>query len=155
MKILAIDPGNESSAYILFDGGKVVEHGFADNELVRVMLGRLISSGYSLAIEMIACFGMPVGAEVFQTCVWIGRFIERWNGMHQLVYRKDVKMHLCGQSRAKDANIRQAIIDRFGGKAKAVGLKSCPGPLYGIKSHCWAALAVALTVADSPTAGGG
>jgi len=51
--------------------------------------------------------------------------------------------------RAKDANIRQALIDRYGpGKDKAIGQKKTPGPLYGFKSHEWAALAVAVTWMD-------
>ena len=66
-----------------------------------------------------------------------------------MIYRKDVKLHLCGSPRAKDSNIRQALIDRFGpGKEKAIGLKKTPGPLYGVKSHVWAALAVAVTHLD-------
>lgn len=41
--------------------------------------------------------------------------------------RLKVKVHLCHDSRAKDANIRQAILDRFGGKAVAIGSKRQPG----------------------------
>ena len=65
--------------------------------------------------------------------------------------RRAVKLHLCGSARAKDTNIRAALIDRFGGtggRRAAVGLKASPGPLYGIRSHEWAALAVAVTWHD-------
>src|SRR5690606_4735562 len=74
-----------------------------------------------------------------------GRFIQACQAPSTKVYRKDVKLHLCGSPRAKDANIRQSLLDRFGpGKEKAVGTKQNPGPLYGVKSHMWAALAVAV-----------
>jgi hypothetical protein len=47
---------------------------------------------------------------------------------------------------AKDANIRQALIDRFGGsKEAAIGTIKRQGPLYGVKGHEFAALAVAVT----------
>jgi hypothetical protein len=80
--------------------------------------------------------------------VWIGRFIEAWDGPHQLVYRKDVTLHLCNSPRAKDPHIRASLIDRFGGEG-AIGRKAAPGPLYGVKSHAWAALAVAVTAQDN------
>ncbi len=103
-----------------------------------------------LAIEMIASYGMPVGKEIFETCVWIGRFVQAWGGPFTQVYRRDVKLHLCGQPRAKDANIRAALIDKFGpGKGKAIGTKKSPGPLYGMTADCWAALGVAVTYRDS------
>src|SRR5699024_5972970 len=105
--------------------------------------------GERLVVEMIASDGMPVGREVFETCLWIGRFIQAAGGA-ELVYRRDVKLHLCGSARAKDANIRQALIDRFGpGREKAIGIKAQPGPLYGFKRDMWAALAVAVTYADA------
>ena len=57
----------------------------------------------------------------------------------------EVKMNLCHSAKANDADIRQALIDRFGpGKQKAIGLKGSPGPLYGVSKHCWAALALAV-----------
>jgi hypothetical protein len=56
------------------------------------------------------------------------------------VFRKDIKLHLCNSPRAKDANVRQALIDRIGPQ----GTKKNQGPTYGIKSHQWAALAVAV-----------
>lgn len=96
---------------------------------------------------------MPVGKEVFDTCLWIGRFMETWSSQCQLVYRKDIKIHLCGTVRAKDANVRQALIDRHeptgGGKVPQIGTKQKPGPLYGIKKDVWSALAVAVYYDDN------
>jgi len=151
MTTLAIDPGTEQSGWCVFDGECVIGSGVKPNSEMLEWLkwNHFPVNGYGLAIEMIASYGMAVGKEVFETCVWIGRFKQAWHSPDavQLVYRKDVKMHLCGTPRAKDANIRQAIIDQFGGKDKALGKKATPGPLYGVKSHAWPALAVALTVA--------
>jgi hypothetical protein len=64
------------------------------------------------------------------------------------VYRREVKTNLCGSMKAKDGNVRQALIDRFGGKEKAIGKKKTPGPLYGFSADVWQALAVAITFAD-------
>lgn len=150
MVIVAIDPGPEESAILGLYDGRVIEPAILANAEVMEHVTR-IGGGSYLAVEMIASYGMPVGKDVFETCVWIGRFIEAWadDSTAHKVYRKDVKLHLCGSPRAKDANIRQALIDRFGpGKEVAVGKKANPGPLYGIKSHLWAALAVAVTFHD-------
>lgn len=143
--LLAIDPGPEQSAYVLLRDGTPIMNGILDNP---TMLGLVRGSDMDhIAIEGIQSFGMPVGAETFNTCIWIGRFIEAAEKPHTLVYRSEVKSHLCKNARAKDPNIRQALIDRFGGD-RAIGKKKTPGPLYSIKSHCWSALAVAITYWD-------
>jgi len=49
---------------------------------------------------------------------------------------------------ANDASIRQALIDRFGGKDAAIGRKASPGPLHGIAADVWSALALAVTHTD-------
>ena len=54
-------------------------------------------------------------------------------------------MYLCHSMKAKDGNIRQAILDLYGGKDVALGNKKRPGPLYGVSKDIWAALAVAIT----------
>lgn len=144
-EIFAIDPGTEISGWVRYQNGKVIASGVTENsELLQAIQfeGRVLDL---LAIEMIASYGMPVGREVFETCVWIGRFIQAWPGTHRLVYRKDVKMHLCGTPRAKDANVRQVLLDKVG----APGVKRNPGPTYGVKSHAWAALGVAVTAAET------
>jgi hypothetical protein len=77
-----------------------------------------------------------------------------------MVPRRYVKIALCGKTTFRDPttgslkgigdkHVRQAILDRFpgtgGGKTPQIGTKKQPGPLYGVKGHMWAALAVALT----------
>lgn len=146
--VLAIDPGTTHSGWVLVRNGAPWNSGVMENSEVSTMLRG--TSIIPVAIEMIASYGMAVGKEVFETCVWIGRFIEvAGQDRVRLVYRKDVKLHLCGSPRAKDANIRQALIDKWGGKAVAVGNSKKPGPLYGIKSHAWAALGVAVTALET------
>jgi hypothetical protein len=97
---------------------------------------------------------MPVGKETFETCVWIGRFIAELPEYVEVrrVYRKDVKSVLCGSMKAKDGNVRQALIDRFPatgtGKTPQIGINAGQGPLYGVKSHLWAALGVAVAASE-------
>ncbi len=142
MNILAIDPGTTESGWVHLRRGKVIESGVLRNGdmLHQVQAAHGIDV---LAIEMVASYGMAVGKEVFETVRWIGRFQQAWRSPEsvRLVYRKDVKLHLCGSPRAKDANIRQALIDLVGPQGK----KAAPGPTYGVRSHAWAALAVAVT----------
>ena len=104
--------------------------------------------GMDIVIEMIASYGMPVGAEVFETCVWIGRFLAAAPWAARLT-RIQVKSHICHSAKANDSNIRQALIDRWGGKDKAIGNKKNPGPLYGFAGDMWAALAVAVTASET------
>lgn len=149
--ILAIDPGPEKSAWVLYDGTRPIAFAKDGNdELLCKIRCRADVAWDELVIEQIAAMGMAVGAEVFETVFWSGRFIEANGGPWNRVKRHEVKMHLCGNTRAKDANIRTALLDRFGpGKEKAVGTKKHPGPLYGIAGDCWAALAVAVTYWDN------
>ena len=143
--ILAVDPGTEQSGWCRFSGGEVLESGVLPNGELLLFLDTH-HYPYTLAIEMVASYGMPVGREVFETCVWIGRFKQAWYKPDEvrLVYRRDVKLALCGSMKAKDANIRQALIDKLG----PVGTKKAPGPLYGVKSHAWAAVAVAAVLGE-------
>ena len=154
MRILAIDPGSEQSAYVLLDTGSfAVHHAFIEptEEVVAALTLARRGSADELAIEMISCYGMAVGKSVFETCVNIGRFQQAF-GSATLVYRPDIKLHLCNSRRAKDANVRQALLDRFpptgGGATPQIGTKGKTGPLYSVKSHLWAALAVAVYRAD-------
>ncbi len=146
-RVLAIDPGSANSAWVQYEGGKILAHGIEKNSAIldRISYANDQETG-TLLIEMIASYGMPVGREVFETCVWSGRFIQAHEGNYRLIYRKDVKMHLCGSMRAKDGNVRQAIMDRYGSsRALAIGTKRAPGALYGVSKDIWSAIAVAIT----------
>lgn len=154
MRLLGIDPGNIESAYALIDEecrplaiGKV-----ANDDL----LATLVDLEPDLArIEMIASYGMAVGQEVFDTCVWVGRYEQAL--LYELgvpaerVFRKPIKVHLCGSTQAKDANISQALIDRFamGLPNRGKGTKAEPGWFYGFKADIWAAYAVAVYSVDT------
>jgi hypothetical protein len=148
--IFAIDPGTTQSGWVLFNGSGVIDSGVHDNHDVL----QWVKAGQGadlLAIEMIAGMGMTVGQTTFETVRWIGRFQQAWKDPEavKLVYRRQVKQHLCGNQQAKDKNIRTALLDKFpstgGGKVPQVGVKGKPGPLYGVSTHAWSALAVAMT----------
>lgn len=159
MTLLAIDPGPERSGWVEWWGnmpghgrmpGRVIDHGVWDND---DLIGMVTEHHHGhIVVEMIASYGMPVGAEVFETCVVIGRILQaadQYAHSIRRITRGEVKDHLCRSRKATDANIRQALIDLFpatgGGKTPQIGTKSQPGPLYGIKRDAWAALALAVT----------
>jgi hypothetical protein len=154
--ILAIDPGPTESGVVLFDphNSRIIFSDIADNATLKKDVSVLGKDNEPplLAIEMIACYGMPVGKETFETCLWVGRFEEAFNPFNNSIrcYRKDIKLHLCGTTKAGDPNVRQALIDRLGNP----GTKKSQGPTYGITKHMWAALAVAVYAADQARATG-
>jgi hypothetical protein len=154
--VLAVDPGTTESAYVFWDGKRVIEAELADNWKVKSLIRRVSSecSADYFAIEQIRCYGMAVGAETLDTVLWSGRFVEAWRDSDCsdaaiLIPRLDVKVHLCKSARANDSNVRQALIDRFGPQ----GTKKNPGPLFGVTSHKIAALAVAVCAHDRLAAG--
>ena len=153
--LLAIDPGNTESAWILYDIKTKMPVSFAKeiNKDVTMKFEDFRKKTDTLIIEMIACYGMPVGESVFQTCVWIGRYAQLWEslgGKVEFLFRKDVKMALCHTMKAKDSNIRQAIMDRYGSSREAaIGTKKDPKACYGISKDIWAAFGVAITFAET------
>lgn len=151
--VLAIDPGPVQSAYAIIRRKDlyVEDFGILENKkLIDTMQYICQDVNIDIAVEMIASYGMAVGATVFETCVWVGRILQSLDP-HSLrstrVYRKDVKMNLCGATKAKDANIRQAIIDRY----SVMYGENCTkknGMLYKVSKDAWAAIAVGLTAID-------
>jgi len=154
--VIALDPGNTETAVVVLDkeDKKILFHAKISNEMMIVQLKEFETiygkENCELAIEMVASYGMPVGRSVFDTCVWIGRYIATWEGEFRLIVRKDVKMNICHSPKANDANIRQALMDRFGSTRElAIGTKKEPGPLYGVGNDERAALALAYTALET------
>jgi hypothetical protein len=82
-----------------------------------------------------------------------GRFAELWlseTGREALrLGRRAVKLHLCNSARAKDQNVRVALLDRNGSTRQlAIGTKARCRPLYGVTGHSWAALAVGVAFVE-------
>lgn len=157
-RILAIDPGSSESAYVVIDSTTCRPMRFdkIDNRKLHDLLyAAAFDDCDHTAVEMIASYGMSVGAEVFETCVWIGRFVElallRHRGPVNRIKRLPIKVHHCHSAKAKDANITQALVDRFapGAPNRGKGTKADPGWFYGFAADVWQAYALAVYVADT------
>lgn len=163
--VTGIDPGTTHSGWVTLDGMDVVEAGYDENETLASMIRDMKFANQTIGIEMIASYGMPAGESLFETVYWIGVFDEcSSSGMVKnfyKIYRKQdrefpgVCMYICKNNKAKDANIKRAILDMYeptgGGAEGRVGTKKEPGPLFKLKglSHCWQAMAVAITCRDN------
>lgn len=152
MLLMAIDPGNTHSAYVIVDEDmRIHEHGKVENNTLRMLISHRPEITH-YAIEMIASYGMAVGREVFETCVWIGRFTEC--AMHvndqtpiTYIYRAQEKQAICHSLKANDSNIRKALIDLYASHdfKNGKGTKDNRDWFYGFVADEWAAFAVAHT----------
>lgn len=149
--IIGLDPGTTVSGIVVLSAaGNVVESAVLPNARVLARLADGRDEASMLAIEWIQSYGMAVGHEVFETCRWVGRFQQAWHAPEAalLIPRGEVKLALCRSSRAKDANVRQALIELYqptgGGNCPQIGTAKKRGPLYGVHTHAWSALAVAV-----------
>lgn len=208
MAILSIDPGNRYSGVVIYDPEKsalLYNNTFDDENELLISFVRSLAPPFAaydvsrVIVEGIKTYGMAVGDDVFATCMWIGELRRVCKDMRlpfQLVYRKTYVTHLTGSPRAKDSNVRAALIERWGYEDVAIGGKRCkkchgkgvvgrakcptcgknknktccgeepvkdtcpecdgttwefpPGPLYGVVSHSWPALAMAVYVSEVP-----
>lgn len=136
MNVLAIDPGPVESAFVLYDGARILDHGHVSNiALLNRLKQRSFGDDYLTVIEQIEGMGIQAGASIFETCFWSGRFAQASRPFDRLK-RKAIKRHLCGRVNAKDHDVRASLIARFGGFPA------------GFTGHRFAALAVAVTWMD-------
>jgi len=154
--ILAIDPGTTRSGVVVIDEltYRPLRIGKFENKDVVDEIEDLLPASKAV-IEMVPSYGtgMAAGKDIYETCIWIGRFIEQLScccDIVQLLQRNVVKMHLCGSPRAKDPNVTQALVDRFapGETNYGKGTKKTPGFFYGFSADIWQAYALAVTYLD-------
>jgi len=150
--LLAVDPGPTTCGLVVYDtdAQRVTQ---AHAKLVWPDVRRLLSdhllSGAAVVCERTQA-GPPSG-DVVRTTEVVGRVMEACDHLRmplELVYRREVLATLCVSARGpKDALVRAALIEMHGTReALAVGTRRAPGPLYGVTSHAWAALALAVTI---------
>jgi len=164
---LAIDPGPLESAYCIVTDADLrplevdkLVNGKLIDRLANLPYGYIMGGGEAwhlvqqVAIEQVASYGMIVGAEVFETCFWSGRFYQMLaeQGYEpDMIRRQPVRLHHCHSSKANDGNVRQALIDRFtpGAPNHGKGSTSQPGWFYGFRADIWQAYALAVYAVDT------
>lgn len=158
MKIFAIDAGNTESGYAIINmpDFKILDKGKVNNEEMRKIAAEQKYNVDLVALEMVASYGMAVGKDVFETCVFIGRLAEICNDVNvDYIYRKDEKITICGSMKAKDSNIKQELINRYAQHdfKQGKGTKKNPDTFYGVAKDVWQAIAVGVTAYELKTMG--
>lgn len=136
MKILAIDPGPEESAIVLYDveektiQSDSVKPAIEDNDTILKLIRKGKKQADLFAVEQVVSYGNVAGASVHETSYWSGRFVQQWDYKARKtirIPRPDIKLYLCNTVRAGNPEVRRALIERFGpSKESAVGGKKCP-----------------------------
>ena len=167
---LFIDPGSTQSGYVIIDerDNSIVGSGKLDNSILMGMIDEFKSA---VIIETPYPRGQTPSWQLFETCIWIGRMKQIALDQHIPVHhmdRNDVKRHIAGGTRAKDGDIRRAVIARYGGEpalkrgkckqckgrgtVRKITCSSCKGSgrvtkgvLADITADAWQALAMAIT----------
>ena len=155
--IMAIDPGNRDSAFVWMDEENMCPMRFfkLPNDDVLDEIGHFEThfKNGTVVIERISSYGMAVGRDVFETAEWYGKFLreaERERLKTVFLYRRDVKITICGTPAAKDSNIRRALIDRFAEHdlKSGKGTKKNRYLFYGFFADIWQAYALGVAWID-------
>ncbi len=150
-RTIGVDPGPTTAALLTLDGNRVTDKALLPNaDALKWLRDALTRQPCDVAVEFVQSYGHAVGREVFETCLWCGRFVQVCEDVGAKVFlysRTKVKAYVTGLARAKDSDVRLALMLRCGGAKKGE-------PLHGVKTHLWAALAVATYHADGARLGG-
>jgi len=151
--VLGIDPGPTNSGAVIYDS-EAREVLWSHKSITTSAALDLISEvsarfGLDLvAIERMQSYGIA-GSSLLRTAE-VGGMLHHCTSNLGLdvvwLYRREVLRGLDVTGKGnRDSLVRQRLIEVHGGdRASAVGTKAKPGPLYGVASHAWAALAVAV-----------
>ena len=149
-RVLCLDPGSTETGYVVLDRDTLKPLEFAkvkNGDLVRMMMWKIKFDEF--VTERMESFGMGIGRTTLIASEWVGRFsqvAEILGYQVNYIYRHTEKIHICHDSRAKDSNIRRALIDRFAQHdfKNGKGTKSNPDWFYGVSKDCWSAIAVGI-----------
>lgn len=149
MIILGVDPGPEKSAYIEWDhiNKKIYNIGIVNNKdfISNCIRYNQFKHNLFLAIEVPKIFGNKVWQQVIDTAFIAGQIVGKINFPFKKVAPNEWKLHITGKRGANDQLVKQALMARFGPK----GTKKNPGKLYGLKTHLWDTLGIAVYVGDT------
>jgi hypothetical protein len=157
MHILAIDPGETESHFVIWDTTQVKKAWSGDNEdLLRILRDYTKDYLYPdlfIAVEGYNPRGQRLGHNALSTIEWYTRFFQCVRETSprlpcSIVRRAEVWKHITGKgSGVGDSEIMHTLIDRFGDKPT----KKRPNKVYGdikLRGDQWQAFALAVTVAD-------
>lgn len=151
MIVLGIDPGPTHCGVVVYDTSPrsacFAWKALTVAEAIHVIEAYAGRAGL-VAIERVQSYGIA-GASLLRTAE-VGGMLHQCAtnlGLDVMwLYRREVLRGLDVTGKGnRDSLVRQRLIEIHGGdRASAVGTKAKPGPLYGVASHAWAALAVAV-----------
>jgi hypothetical protein len=151
--IFAVDPGPTTCGAALLSGGEVL--GTSKAASVGVLCELLSTRDWSswrqtpdvVLIERVQSYGQA-GRHLLETSESVGRLLQAaLSGGHRvvLVPRRLVCKALDVSGAGKDAQVAEACRTILGPK----GTKANPGPTYGVTSHGWQALGLALAYREA------
>jgi hypothetical protein len=151
MIVLGIDPGPTHCGVVVYDTSPrsacFAWKALTVAEAIHVIEAYAGRAGL-VAIERVQSYGIA-GASLLRTAE-VGGMLHQCASNLGLdvvwLYRREVLRGLDVTGKGnRDSLVRQRLIEIHGGdRASAVGTKAKPGPLYGVASHAWQALAVAV-----------
>jgi hypothetical protein len=151
MIVLGLDPGPTHCGVVIYDTSPrsacFAWKALTVAEAIHVIEAYAGRAGL-VAIERVQSYGIA-GASLLRTAE-VGGMLHQCASNLGLdvvwLYRREVLRGLDVTGKGnRDSLVRQRMIEIHGGdRASAVGTKKEPGPLYGVSSHAWQALAVAV-----------
>ena len=137
MKILAVDPYPERSAWVIYNciEERLISYGMERNGTILFTIRDLDRQVGNLVIGMTSVDRMPA-YDVCWAYIWAGRFIEAFTGPYTLLYYEEIELNLCGGS--KGCDVKQALLKRLNGLDTA----------HSVDKDIWFALAIAVTYGD-------
>lgn len=167
--ILALDTGSYESAFVLYNKETkqlADRHWLPNTELIERLKKYYSNNDIELVlIEMSASYGMPIGMEVLMNCFVIGMFAQlakQYNIPVKLIFRKTVKLELCGALRkVNDSAVNITIRDMYWGEPGSKSKKNL-NPFYfneeteeneargEMENNQWAALSILTAYLNNP-----